>query len=297
LNTIIQLLNFLLLTDFPSGSAINLHNEKLYLVGDDATQVLVVDKEYRKVDSIRLADYTGKRIPKTEKADFESAAFIDINGDATLLVLGSAATEERKKMVVITFSEDKSTTSKGYKLDEFMNRLSDEGVDLNIEGMTKVGNNLILANRGNIAYPQNSIIIASENFRDNQQAATIKICNLNITSDSAAFIGISDLHYVASSDVLLFSFSSEETTNSYDDGKIGDSYIGWIWNLSSKTDLTEWKLDGLINLTTVDPEFKNEKIEGLCVESVKDNVYVLHLISDNDDGFSKLFKIKMELRD
>jgi hypothetical protein len=297
LNTIIQLLNFLLLTDFPSGSAINLHNEKLYLVGDDATQVLVVDKDYRKVDSIRLVDYAAKRIPKTEKADFESAAFIDINGDATLLVLGSAATDERKKMAVITLSEDKSTTSKGYKLDEFMKRLSDEGIDLNIEGMTKVGSNLILANRGNIANPTNSLIIASEDFRDNQKGASFRICKLNVMTDSAAFTGVSDLHYIESSDVLLFSFSSEETTNSYDDGKIGDSYLGWIWNLSSKTDLPEWNLDGLINLSTIDPEFKNEKIEGLCAESVQDNVYVLHLISDNDDGFSKLFKIKMEIRD
>jgi hypothetical protein len=290
-------LNFLLLTDFPSGSAINLHNEKLYLVGDDATHVLVVDKDYRKVDSIRVADYNGKRIPKTEKTDFEAATMIDVNGDATLLLMGSAATDNRKKMSVISLSRDKSTTAQGYKLDEFMNRLSDEGIDLNIEGLTKVGSNLVLGNRGNIANPINSIIIASENFRDNQKAATIKVCTLNMTADTVSFIGISDLHYVESTDVLLFSFSSEETTDSYEDGKIGDSYLGWIWNFSSKMEPAEWNLDGLINLTNSDPEFKNEKIEGLCAESVKENVYVLHLISDNDDGFSKLFKIKMELRD
>lgn len=297
MNTIIQLLNFLLLTDFPSGSAINLHNEKIFLVGDDATQVLVVDKEYRKVDSIRLSDYSGKRIPKSKKSDFESAALIDVNGDPTLLILGSASAENRKKMAVINLSGENGTTAKEYKLDEFMTRLNDEGMDLNIEGMTKVAGNLVLANRGNIANPTNSIIVATENFRENQHAAAIKIFNLNIPPDSTDFIGVSDLHYVESTDVLLFSFSSEETTNSYDDGKIGDSYLGWIWNLSSKIDSSEWKLDGMINLTTVDPEFKNEKIEGLCAESVQDNVYILHLVSDNDDGFSKLFKIRMELRD
>jgi hypothetical protein len=49
----------------------------------------------------------------------------------------------------------------------------------------------------------------------------------------------------------------------------------------------------MISLADVDPVFKKEKIEGVCVESVSGTGITLHLISDNDAGESRLFKIKM----
>jgi hypothetical protein len=50
----LKLQKTLTLSDFPSGSAIEFYNNHLYLVGDDATQLLVLDPSYKKVDSIEL---------------------------------------------------------------------------------------------------------------------------------------------------------------------------------------------------------------------------------------------------
>jgi len=69
----IQLLKFLLLVDFPSGSSINYYDNKLYLVGDDATHILILDNDYRKVDSIKLFDNLEKRISKSQKTDLEAS--------------------------------------------------------------------------------------------------------------------------------------------------------------------------------------------------------------------------------
>ena len=54
-------------------------------------------------------------------------------------------------------------------------------------------------------------------------------------------------------------------------------------------------MDQLINLSEVHVDFRNEKIEGLCVEVAQENTLILHLISDNDNGESKLFKVKLKL--
>jgi hypothetical protein len=55
-------------------------------------------------------------------------------------------------------------------------------------------------------------------------------------------------------------------------------------------------LNGLANLVDINPEFKGEKIEGICVEWSKEAELLLHLISDNDCGDSKLFKLRMLLK-
>jgi hypothetical protein len=87
--------------------------------------------------------------------------------------------------------------------------------------------------------------------------------------------------------------SSEATNNAYDDGVIGDSYIGWVNDINQKLQQPDIILDGLINLSDIDTAFKGEKIEGICMESVSGNEMVLHLIADNDQGESRLFKLKL----
>src|SRR6187402_3566118 len=93
-NPTIQLLKFLLLTDFPSGSSIAYHNDKFYLIGDDASHVLILDLNYSEIDSITLFNHPEKRIPKSEKADFEASTIVQVDNEPYLLVSGSASRQE-----------------------------------------------------------------------------------------------------------------------------------------------------------------------------------------------------------
>jgi hypothetical protein len=90
--------------------------------------------------------------------------------------------------------------------------------------------------------------------------------------------------------------SSEATNNAYDDGVIGDSYIGWVNGINQKLQQPDIMLDGLINLSEVSAAFKGEKIEGLCIESANGDELILHLIADNDQGESRLFNVRLEIR-
>src|SRR5437870_2354775 len=64
----------LLLNDFPSGSSLEYFNDRLYLGGDDATKLLVLDTNYDRTDSITLFESELTRIPKNVKADLEASA-------------------------------------------------------------------------------------------------------------------------------------------------------------------------------------------------------------------------------
>jgi hypothetical protein len=151
----IRLIKSALLKDFPSGSSINFYDGKFYLVGDDATNVLILDNKYNKVDSIRLFGYPEKRIPKSEKADFESSTIILLNNIPHLFIIGSASTEKRKKTLLLPVQNHHA----GHNLfqpffykDAFLQQLKTKGIaELNIEGSTVLKDSLVLSNRGNIA--------------------------------------------------------------------------------------------------------------------------------------------------
>lgn len=297
-----ELLHSLLLTDFPSGSAINFYEGQLYLTGDDASHILILDTSYKITDTIKLFNATQKRIAKPEKADLEAAVITELYNEPHLLVFGSASRKERKSIFIIPLLNTSSLNNKPlfetFPVKEFIKRFKNDGIDeVNIEGATIVDNLLVLSNRGNRGNPENYIIVTAQDFWTRQDEANIFFTKLSLSEKFQEVPGISDLCYVREKNILLLTLSSESTCNAFDDGAIGDSYIGWIKDYSNKINEPIQKLNGLINLCEVDAEFKGEKIEGLCVEEINGNELTLHFISDNDLGESKLFKLKMSIED
>lgn len=291
MKAIITLLKFLLLSEYPSGSSINYYDGHLYVIGDDASKLLVLDSNYSEVGSVPFFDYKEKRIPKAEKTDLETAVILDIDGQKNLLALGSAATKERERAVLLPLPiSDNKPQYIAYT--SFIKRLQ-QIPEINIEGAAVAGDRFILSNRGNESHPVNHLIVTTNDFWKRQEEATITVSNLVIPFSLPGFAGVSELCYVEQEDVLLILLSSEATGNAYDDGAIGDSYIGWVNHISQKLDGIDVLLDGIVNLSDVDPAFKGEKMEGICLSAVTDNGWYLHLVADNDQGASRLFHIKL----
>jgi hypothetical protein len=297
----IQLIQSLLITDFPSGSSINYHGGKFYLIGDDSTNILILDTDYRKIDSVQLFDYTEKRIPKSDKIDLEGSAIITMGGTDHLLIVGSASRKHRKRIILIPFSNGsldfKTLQHSLHKTKDFVKRIkANEIEEINLEGVCLLKNDLVLGNRGNRASQNNHLIITDHNFWEQQDDAKLLIRKLEMPlGQPEKILGVSELCYIGEQDTLLITLTSEATQNAYDDGAIGDSYIGWIKNAASRLQSDNAVLDGIINMAEVDPVFEKEKIEGICVEQVTSDKLILHLVADNDLGESRLFKIKMDL--
>ncbi|HWV64345.1 DUF6929 family protein [Chitinophaga sp.] len=294
MKAVITLICSLLLPDFPSASAVEIHEGRLYLIGDDATCIQVLDKDYHVIKSIRISGATEKRIAKAVKADYEASALIRLHGNTYLMASGSLATEKRRQLLLLPLPDGDSAAIRfiPYPAD-FTAQLLNSGVnELNIEGAAVVNNTLLLSNRGNNTWPQNQLVLTVPGFWE-QATPPVSVVPFTLVTPTPVFAGVSELCYVPEKDLLLCTFSSETTANAYDDGAIGDSYIGWINNISGKLLQTTITPDGMLNLTGADPAFKGEKIEGICLESIQDNTLTLHLVSDNDAGASRLFKVNL----
>lgn len=300
MNAKIELQKSLLLTDFPSGSSLNFYKGRLYLISDDANYILILDSSYRCVGTIPLFNYAEKRIPKNVKADLETSTIITIHDKDYLLVIGSASGKERKGVFIIPLLEP------GMYKDEplfqmlkdktFIKKLRSAGInDVNIEGAAIVGDYIILSSRGNRANPINQLVITAKDFWDRQEETNVAVSQLTLPFGKNEPLAISELCFVESKNLLLFTVSSEFTGNAFDDGAIGDSYVGWVNNISQNMHLHVISADGMMSLPLADKEFSKEKIEGICVESIKGNEFIIHLLSDNDNGKSKLFKVTMTL--
>ncbi|HYF30136.1 MAG TPA: hypothetical protein VD993_03355 [Chitinophagaceae bacterium] len=279
------------LPGFSSASAIEMHDGWLYVIGDDSRYLVVLDKHYNIFDTVMLFPGEGLRIPKKEKSDLEASTIVEYNGKDHLLVAGSASTPERE--VFFLFPLNKPRDYQAIPAQAFYQSVKQQGLHIiNIEGLVNIRNKLLLANRANESQPQNHFITVQADFLYDTKLAAPVISTLKLPQAADAVIGVSGLAYVAEKDLLLFTASVELTDNAVDDGDIGNSYLGYISGFSMKMQQREVLADGLINLSELQAEFANEKIESVCVESAGDNL-VLHLVADNDNGTSTLFKVSM----
>lgn len=287
----VELLKTTQLNTFPSASSLSFYNNRLYVLGDDAPDLLVLNSDHEKVQDLALFAAAGKRIDKEYKADLEASALYSKGNKNYLIGISSFSADNRNKILVYDLSRS-THAPKLITAKDPMNKVDIE--ETNIEGATFSGGKLLLSNRANNTHTTNYLIVVDFDPEDgiNTKDAT----NIKLELPQAnGVVGISGLEYVKEKDLLLFVASTENTDNATEDGTIGDSYLGYINNISQKLDQQEIKADTLISFSKAINKEKNYKIESIAVESVNENELLLHLAADNDDGKSTLFKIKWNL--
>lgn len=281
------------LPDYPSASGIEYFNKQLFIMGDDARDLLITDSDLAVTDSIPLYFFDGKRISKDVKADLEAISLVQDGNQSLLLLLGSGSLAPYRNGGWLIDPLTKHADS--IRLDSFYQRLKTLGLDvLNIEGVCSIPGSVILANRGNNAWRKNDLVLTSEGFWKDQSLSPINLIRMGANTDSAVFNGVSGLGYAAKTDQLLLSVSTENTSSNTGDGAIGKSYLWIVKNISSKKN---WKIinpDEIIDLEKIDQRFKGQKIESVCVTSETNNFLHLVLAADNDDGSSSIFKLIVE---
>lgn len=277
----------ILLPDYPSASGIDFRNQTVYIIGDDANNLLILDSSLKTKDSIALFSFSEKRIPKKLKADLEAMTILD-NGD--ILLSGSGSLNSTRSFAWLINPVKKTKDS--IRLDTFYQRVSLQGInELNIEGIAAYPGGFILANRGSKGYPKNHLIFTRRNFWQRQTGVEISSMLAGVNTDSSQFSGISGITYAPKQDALILTISTEDTRNNMDDGAIGTSYLWIIRNISSKKNWKAVNPDTIINLDQLDPKFIGQKIESVCILKETSSRYYLLLAADNDNGSSTLFKM------
>lgn len=287
----LKLQEFKEIGDFPSGSGIEFFNEKLYIVGDDAKDILVLDKKWRKETSIPLFDSAELRIPKKIKADLEASTIIEVNKIPRLLVLGSGSTLNRNRAILVNlddhFKEEMDITG-------FYNRIKDNLKHVNIESSAVILGKLLLGNRGNLSEPDNNILVTDMDFWKHPEKAEWNKVLFQLPEGVDKVLGLSGMTYSHKNDWLICTMTTEATTNAYDDGAIGDSYLAIVENASRKILRKKMNVNELINLSEIDDAFKGYKVESATILSEKSGRLKMHLVADNDTGKSFLFRVRLK---
>src|SRR5690349_7022866 len=94
----IELLKTTHLANYPSASALEFYKGALYVTGDDATHVLLLDKDYHVKDSIVLFRSPTKRISKATKPDLEASLISSQDNGDYLVLVSSFSTRQRNKV-------------------------------------------------------------------------------------------------------------------------------------------------------------------------------------------------------
>ena len=288
----IKFQDFKELKNFPSGSGIECFGEKVYLVGDDAKDILVMDKSWKKLDTIPLFVSAESRIPKKIKADLEATTIIEVNSIPRMLVLGSGSKEPRNKALLINLDDN---SKEEFEIAEYYSRLKSAGIKmLNIESAVVILDKLLLGNRGNKTTPENHLVLTDTDFWRHQSTAAITTSIFELPVGTKPMAGLSGMAYSHLNDWLIATMSTELTDNPVDDGPIGDSYLAIVENASRKISHKRMRVNELINLREADKVFRGYKIESVCIQSEKEGSLKLQLVADNDTGSSYLFKVRLK---
>ena len=280
------------LGDYPSASGIENLNKLVYIIGDDARHLVIMDTQLVVRDSISLFPPGEKRISKETKPDLEGITALRINDRNQLLLIGSGSLSPYRNLAFIIDPFRKASDS--VRLDSFYFRLKETGIkDLNIEGITSMYGTIAMVSRGNKSFPRNFLVMAPNGFWEKQTSVSFTTIRIGANSDTSVFNGVSGLAYSQKYDQLIMSVSTEDTRSSYDDGAIGKSYIWIIKNMSSKREWSAINPDVIIDLEEIDGRFKSQKIESVCILSEQKKEMKLLLTADNDDGSSTVFRINV----
>lgn len=281
------------LQGYPSGSALAVMNNKLFLVGDDASYMLVMNNKMETIDSVILFPGDNGRLSKETKPDMESATSFLLKKKQTLLLLGSGSVEPYRENGIL-WSPGDSTVVSTINVHQFYKRLMGEGIkELNIEGSAAIPGGMVLANRGNKNFSKNYLVFTSLNFFYDQEKASIKLVQVGVNIDTAIFNGVSGLDYANRSDKLLLSVSTENNYDNYSDGTIGKSYLWIIDDISGKKRFTHLNPDKIIDLESIDHRFKGHKIESVCLLNETRTKMELLLAADDDKGDTWLFLLQL----
>ncbi|HEU4472086.1 MAG TPA: hypothetical protein VFR58_13430 [Flavisolibacter sp.] len=283
----IQLLRVTELSHYPSASTLEYHKDKLYVIGDDARQVLVLDKDHQLLDSISLFEGEKKQLSKKTKPDIESTIQVKASGKDYLLAFSSLSGPRRNKVLWIDL-EKKTRDIRDFSLTH------PEIREWNIEGTALVGNKLILSNRANGSHPYNHILVTDFDPVHGIKTDSLRLIRMDLPKNKFVS-GLSSIIYYEPLDMLLFAASTEYTDDAQADGAIGDSYIGYIKNFSRKMSDKTLEADAFFNISGALRSSGPQKIESLVVEEQSGEFITIHLASDNDDGESTLFKMKWRL--
>ena len=292
----VELLDFKELDNYPSASGIEFHDDTVFVVGETAGDLLVMNKKWKKQERIPLFA-PGQPGAAAPPADLEAMTLLTFDKKPQLFIIGSGATPARSKAVLLNLKTRLAIGSANatavMDLSVFYERIKSSGIPaLNMEGIAVVYDYLVMVHRGNEANPDNFLIITRPGFWNDQPNAFLQVVKIDFGAKAVKGMGISGITYSDSHEDLFLTI----TTGPGDGDTAGSSWLGVIENLYRKIgrEKVRMKINELIDLSAADNRFNGYTFEAVCIQSEKDHSMKLQLVAENAAGQGCLFKVQLQ---
>lgn len=285
----LKLLDYKEIPDLPVGSNLEFYNETLYLVDDDASDMVALNKKWQIQAKHKLLGYDDPKILPGSKSDFEATTIVEVNSIPRLLVLGFDVKDSHHKAILVNLDD---FTKEEHDITEFYNRLKETVGIINIESAAIVLGKLVLCNRDHKAAPENHIIVTDTDFWKNQAKAEITTISFDLPQTTNQVVGLSGLTYSYKNDWLVVTLLSESTDK--DHQTTGDSYLAIIENASRKVVRKKMKVNSLFHLNETSDDFVGYNMQSVCIRSEKSSRLKLYLLADNKAGKNGVFTLRVK---
>lgn len=289
----IKIESFQQLNEIPSASGVEFIDQNIWMVGDDSPYLFQFDLNLNLIQKFKISSLDSminNRVLKTEKADFESLA----SDGENLFILSSGSFINRRDTLFIFSLEDfklQSIINMRPVFDSFRLKGSFKNSEqINIEGLAAIKSGIFILNRGNIIN-QNNIYYLSYNeidqFYEKGTVENISFKKYQLPEINGFLSGFSGACINDDETYLYFTSSVEATNDVYQDGEVLGSFIGRIHLESNK--LEYWPL-------TRNNEFIKTKLESISIIEHQTEFIRFVCTSDNDDGSSGVYHLKLNLK-
>ena len=292
----LKVLDYRLEKDFPSASGVESSGGDLYVVGDDSYDLRKYNASWKLLISYPLMEQKtpGKRIPKAIKPDYESLCWLDAEETLLLLTGSGSDSPHRDFAVVMSMKNGRKLVERSMKelYDLAWSQAGQEGDRINIEGMLNTGKEIYMFHRGNLNENLTirmereaffNYIMGKSNLIPDMKFASYELPGLN-----GFKAGMSGADYVKEENAIVFTASVEGTVDEVSDGEVLGSYIGWI-------DLKQPEKVAFCLPLKKNGQIIKTKQEGVSCIKAKQDIVHLVTVSDDDQGNSELFSLKLVL--
>lgn len=272
----------------PSGSGIIKLGDGYYIIGDDSPFLYALNSDLELTSKIRIFDdlnfLESKRIPKSEKPDFEAMEMI---GGNEIVVFGSGSKSPQRNIFIRIIIKDTIVIEK-YEISKFYKSLKNLGVlidsELNIEATAFYNNKIFLFNRKKNLILQFEYLDLLDHLQGKTEFPQPEIRHFTLPKINGVEAGFSGATALRNEPKIIFTASVEDTDNAYDDGEVLGSYIGMI-------DISLNNISESFDYCRIPSEGVYLKVESVSIEKeVSPRNTKIVLITDDDKGNSILLK-------
>jgi hypothetical protein len=285
----LKLIDYKEISDLPVGSNVEFYNDILYLVDDDASDMVTLNKKWQVQATHQLLRNDDPKILPGTRSDFEATAIVVVNSIPRLLVMGFDAKDNHHKAILVNLDD---LTKEEFDISVFYNRLKETVGVINIESAAIVLGKLILCNRDHKTAPEKHIIVTDADFYKNQETAEITTVSFDLPQTPKQVVGLSGLTYSYKNDWLIVTLLSEGSDK--DHQTTGDSYLAVIENASRKVVRKKMKVNALFHMNEANNDFTGYNMKSLCIRSDKSRRVKLYLLADNKSGKNGVFSVRVK---